>query len=112
MLVKTVFSTGAPTVFTLEQEAKLKNHVIEMSSMGYGYTRTELINLASDMAYFLSKLPQDQTLSEAWLYLGFLKRNKDISFLKPRSLNMSRAKSVTPETVEKYFQNLNDILEK
>ena len=109
---KDCFNTGAPTVFTAEQEAKLKNHVLEMSSMGYGYTRTELIHLATDMAHFLSKLPQDRTLSEAWLYLGFLKRNRDISLLKPRSLNMSRAKSVTPETVEKYFQNLKDILDK
>ena len=86
--------------------------MIEMSSMGYGYTRTELINLASDMAHFLAKLPLDKTISAAWLYLGFLKRNKDISFSKLRSLNMSCAKSVTPETVEKYFQNLYDILEK
>ena len=35
---KDCFYTGAPTVFTAEEEAKLKNRVIEMSSMGYGYT--------------------------------------------------------------------------
>ena len=105
-------STGHPAVFSDQEELKIKNHVIEMASMGYGYSRRELLQLSSDMAHFLGKLPNDKQLSERWLYAGFLKRHRDITFIKPRPLNISRAKSVTEDAVEQYFQNLNDILVK
>ena len=81
-----------------------------MASMGYGYSRRELLQLSSDMTQFLGKIPIDKQLSEAWLYLGFMKRHNDIAFIKPRPLNISRAKSVTEEAVGQYFQNLSDIL--
>ena len=83
-----------------------------MASMGYGYSRRELLQLSSDMAHFLGKIPIDKQLSEAWLYLGFMKRHNDIAFIKPRPLNISRAKSVTEEAVDLYFQNLSEILVK
>ena len=41
-----------------------------------------------------------------------MKWYNDIAFIKPRSLNISRAKSVTEEAVDQYFQNLSEILVK
>ena len=71
-------------------------------------TGRELIDLASHLAIFLKKIPAGEQLLEAWLYLGFMKRHRDICFLKPRSLSMSRAKSVTPESLDNYFKKLED----
>ena len=96
----------------MDQENRLKKHAIDMMRMGYGYTRKELISLATDMGHYLGKLPEDKHLSEAWLYHGFLKRHTSITFSKPRSLSMPRAKSVTKENLNAYFQNLKDILDK
>ena len=106
------FGGGHGPIFTESQEQRLKEHAVDMMHMGYGYTRRELINLATDMAHSLKKLPEDKSLSEAWLYLGFLKRHSDITFLKPRSLSMSRAKAVTKENIDTYFSNLKNIMDK
>ena len=106
------FGGGHGPIFTDCQEKRLKEHVVEMMQMGYGYTRRELINLATDMAHYLKKLPEDKSLSEAWLYLGFLKRHSNITFLKPRSLSMCRAKAVTKENIDTYFSNLKSIMDK
>ena len=109
---KDTFTLGHSPIFTLEQETRLKEHAIEMMEMGYGYTRRELLNLATDMGHYLGKLPVEKQLSEAWLYHGFLRRHNNITFVKPRSLSMPRAKSVTKENLDKYFQNLKQILDK
>ena len=105
-----LFCTGHPTIFSKDQELKLKDHILNMTYMGYGYSRVELIVIASDMAHFLKLLPPSDRLSESWLYAGFLKRHKEITFVKPRSLNISQAKSVSEENVATYFDNLHDIL--
>jgi hypothetical protein len=103
---------GATALFTERQEQNLKEHAIEMVSLGYGYTRREFINLATDMAHYLKLLDEDKKLSEAWLYLGFLKRHENMTFKKPCSLSSQRAKSVTQEVIDNYFTNLTNIFTK
>ena len=43
-------SSGAPSLFTQEEEAFIVEHVKSMAEIGYGYTRAEVIHLASDYA--------------------------------------------------------------
>jgi hypothetical protein len=45
--------SGPQTMFTQEQEAFLCNHLITMAEIGYGYSRQETINLATDYAIIL-----------------------------------------------------------
>lgn len=41
---------GAATLFNQEQESNIVEHVKTMSEIGYGYTRAEVVDLASDYA--------------------------------------------------------------
>ena len=43
-------SSGAPSLFTQEEEAFIVEHVKSMAEIGYGYTRAKVIHLASDYA--------------------------------------------------------------
>ena len=40
--------SGPCTVFSIEQEALFHNHLTVMAEIGYGYSRMEALNLASD----------------------------------------------------------------
>ncbi|KAJ8301469.1 hypothetical protein KUTeg_020456 [Tegillarca granosa] len=44
-------TTWEPPLFTLDHESAIYNHVKVMSEIGYGYTRSEVMNLASDYAF-------------------------------------------------------------
>jgi hypothetical protein len=41
---------GRSPVLSLEEEAKLVSHLKEMALIGYGYTRQEVVDLASEYA--------------------------------------------------------------
>ena len=46
---------GRPALFNREDEEKIVHHVIKMAKFGYGYTRSQLLYLATDMADFAKK---------------------------------------------------------
>jgi hypothetical protein len=45
--------SGPQTIFSQEQEAFLTEHLKTMAEIGYGFSRQETINLASDYAVHL-----------------------------------------------------------
>ncbi|KAH3892736.1 hypothetical protein DPMN_016863 [Dreissena polymorpha] len=57
--------SGLHTLFTLEQEAFLASHLQTMAEVGYGYSRQETINLASDYAVHVGKRMLDTFLAGA-----------------------------------------------
>ena len=65
-----------------------------------------------ELAYDLGKRTSMKALSTNWLY-GFLNRwEYRLVSLNPRKLETTRAKSSTPETVNRYFENLSEIISK
>ncbi|XP_053403259.1 uncharacterized protein LOC128558349 [Mercenaria mercenaria] len=106
-----VLKSGTPPLFSQEQEAFLSQHLITMAEIGFGYTRQETINLASDYAVHLGLREQDKPLSKQWFY-NFLNRWPSIKVVKPRSLEMARARSATRPAIDQYFNELNKILTK
>ena len=54
-IATSVTHSGPAPLLSVEEEMALVTHVKEMASYGYGYTRAELINLATDTAVFLEK---------------------------------------------------------
>jgi hypothetical protein len=95
-------TTGAPTLFSQEQEAMLARHVKTMAEVGYGYSRQETINLASDFAVSLGLRDRNRSLTDRWLY-QFIRRWPELNIKKPGSLDMARARSATRETIDSYF---------
>lgn len=82
-----------------------------MAEIGFGYSRQETINLASDYAVHLGLKETGHRFSLKWLY-GFLGRWPDLTIKKPRALEIARAKSATKPVIDRYFSELNTILTK
>jgi hypothetical protein len=54
---------------------------------------------------------EDHPLSTKW-YKNFMSRWPDLKIVKPRSLEIQRAKALSTECLRNYFQELNKVLEK
>ncbi|XP_053388230.1 uncharacterized protein LOC128551405 [Mercenaria mercenaria] len=104
-------SAGTAPLFDQFQEVKLVNHFKKMAAFGYGYTRQECVDIASDFAVQLGKRRKDKPLTMKWMR-GFLKRWPELKVLKPKGLEFSRAKMASKEVVFNYFSNLKSTLEK
>ena len=96
-------------LFTLLEESKLADHIKTMASYGYGYTRQECVNIASDITIQLGKRAKGNPLSLK-LFLGFIKRWPELRVLKPRGLEYTRARMTSETTVSSYFENLQKCL--
>ncbi len=59
------------------------NHLEYMASCGYGYSRSEIIDLASVYAVSLNKRDLSHPFSKAW-FDGFMKRWPQLKLRKPR----------------------------
>ncbi|CAG2209355.1 unnamed protein product [Mytilus edulis] len=53
-------TTGRAPVFSLEEEARIVEHVKSMASYGYGYTRQEVTDLATDFAHTIKIKPRSE----------------------------------------------------
>ena len=104
------FQVGGETILKSEEEETLIEHVEAMAQLGYGYSNIQLQHLAGELAYDLGKSTSMKALNNKWLY-GFLNRwEHRLISLNPRRLETTRAKSSTPETVNRYFENLSEII--
>ncbi|XP_065941319.1 uncharacterized protein [Magallana gigas] len=69
---------GPAPLLGQEEEAMLVSHLKAMASFGYGYTRKEVTNMASDYAIQLRKrTKQQKPLTLKW-FRGFMKRWPDL----------------------------------
>ena len=55
--------SGLSPMFTLEQEARLVDHMTMLAKVGFGYTRGELSSLATEYAIDLELRSRDNPLS-------------------------------------------------
>ena len=60
------FRSGKQPLFTMEEEAIFIEHLKAMATLGYGYTATEIIILASNYAVHLGKRNKDNPVTEKW----------------------------------------------
>ncbi|KAL4238575.1 hypothetical protein ACF0H5_003282 [Mactra antiquata] len=83
-----------------------------MAQLGYRFSNRQFQYLAGELLHSLGRKKDNKPLSNNWLY-AFLKHwQHRITSLKPQKLDASRAKSTTPETVDSYFQNIGEIIDK
>ena len=108
--IDTVTTDRAP-VLSLEEDANLISHLKEVANLGYGYTRQEVVDIASDYAFALGVRPKDKPLTLNW-FVKFAGRWPEIHVVKPRALEIRRAKSTSDEVVGNYFAELEKILTK
>ena len=105
-------SSGPSPLFNQIEEAKLVEHIKDMAYVGYGYTRSEILNMATDYAVHLGKRTNDdKVFSMNWFY-GFISRWPELRVIKPSSLSEQRAKCASEESLINYFEELNTIIKK
>ncbi len=103
---------GRKTVLTQDEEHALVEHIEVMGKIGYGYNKSEISHMASDIARKFGRKDKGEKMSNDWIY-GFLGRWKNrLSSLKPRSLSSTRAYNTTQEVVASYYDQLKITLEK
>ncbi|CAC5413884.1 unnamed protein product [Mytilus coruscus] len=95
-----------------EGTEKMVDHIAHMASIGYGYSRIDVIYLATDLAVFMGKRkPQEDLLSNKWYY-SFMKRWPNLTISKPQKLSMQRARCASKETLSNYYKELGTIMTK
>lgn len=62
-----IVKSGPQPLFSLDQERLLADHLSTMAEVGYGYSRQETLNLASDYAVHLGLRDRNKPLSLQWL---------------------------------------------
>jgi len=100
-------TTGRVPVLSMEEEAKLVDHLKIMASYGYGYTRQEVADIASDYAVHLQKRTKDSPFTIRW-FRGFIKRWPELRVLKSQGLEIARAKGAYVANIDKFFKFLLD----
>ena len=105
-------SLGPSPLFNQMEEAKLVEHIKDIAYVGYGYTRSEILNITTDYAVHLGKRANDdKVFSMNWFY-GFISRWPKLRVIKPSSLSEQRAKCASEESLNNYFEELNKIIRK
>lgn len=100
---------GAIPVFTADQEAEIKNHVLLLSRVFYGITCIELRRLVYDYALannIPNKFNKNTKLAGKDWYHGFMKRNNDLSLRKPESTSLHRVIGFNRTAVSLFYTNL------
>ena len=101
---------GHGTLFTMEEEKMLVDHLSYMADIGYGYQKSKVQYMARDFAAVLGKdIKNQEYLSNCWFY-GFIGRWPEMKVVKPQKLTIFRAKSASSEVLGKYYQELGTIL--
>lgn len=105
-----VTRSGPKPLFNKDEEKKMVDHVVGMANMGIGYTRTSVVQLATDSAKAVGK--SKTTLSMKWYYSFINRWKEDIKLQTPRALDVYRAKGANPEAVRNYYNELEKIMTK
>ena len=94
--------SGPAPVLSQEEEAGFVEHLNYMASVEYGYTRSEIVSMASEFAVSLQMRDIDHPFSLK-RFRSFMKRWPELGVTKPRSLSVARAKATIQDVVSKYF---------
>ena len=103
--------SGPQPTLSMEEEHHFVQHIKFMSECGYGYSRTEVVDMATSYAISLDKRDKDHPLTLKW-FRGFMSRWPELRVLKARGLEMQRAKATTVQCVQAYYSELAAILTK
>ena len=103
-------TSGTHPVLNVEEEGRLADWMIDMSKIGYGRTRQELLDTVQKIIQadgrpnpFKNGRP-----GKDWYY-AFMKRHPHLSMRSPRQLGKERA-VIKPENIEKWFTDFEQFI--
>lgn len=97
--------TGPNTTLSVDEEKRLADWLVDMSKIGYGRSKQELLDIVQKIIQADSRSTRfkDQRPGKDWYY-GFMRRHPEISLRSPRQLGKERA-VIRPEHIEKWFHD-------
>ena len=105
------FKRGPPTVLSEAEETMLAEWAINMSNIGYGRTREQVLEIVKTIldkdgrkTPFVDNLP-----GRDWWY-AFLRRHPDISLRSPEQLQVARASCCNPQRLNKWYSDFEKFL--
>ena len=98
---------GPNPVLTVNAEERLVNYIVNMSEMGFGLSRQEVMCLAFQIAEKsgINHPFRDGTAGRKW-FDAFRQRHAYLTLRSPQKLSYARAKAVNPKIVEDFFAKL------
>ncbi|XP_053396950.1 uncharacterized protein LOC128545847 [Mercenaria mercenaria] len=101
--------SGPPPILGLAEEGKLVDYFHLMSSFGYSYSRTDIINLASDYAILLGKREPSDGLTHQWYY-KFLERWPHVETSRASGTKKQFEKATSSDCLSRYFLMLQELM--
>ena len=102
-------SSNFAPIFSQDEEKFLVEFLLYASSVGAGYDKSMIRELAREWARSLGN--KTAVCTKQWLK-GFLARNKEIVFFKPSKIDMKRLLKADREVFEKHFITIESIFRK
>lgn len=102
------------TIFTVEQESQLVDHIKLMERAFFGLTRQNVRSLAYELAVRLNithPFPQDTKLAGLDWLNGFMERHAELSLRCPQATSLSRAVGFNRPQVIKFFKIYKELLD-
>ena len=98
--------SGRPTLLTSSEEQDIVDFLLHSASIGYARTRRDVLLMVERM---LSNRGTPRELSGGW-WNRFVCRHREIGLRTPATLSISRARASSRETIDNYFNVLEEIL--
>ena len=102
-----IMKSGPPPVLGLSEEGKLVEYFQLMSSFGYSYTRTDVMNLASDFAILHGKREPTDGLTHQWYY-KFLERWPNLETSRASGTKKQFERATSSDSLSRYFLSLQE----
>lgn len=110
--VKSLMTKSGPgPVLGMEEEGRLVEYIQQMCQYGYSYSRTDIINIASDFAIILGKREPSDGLTHQWYY-KCLERWPDMTINRAASIKKQLVKATSVDCSSKYFLHLQELMNK
>ena len=100
-------TSGPATYLTAQEEKELATFLCRSAAIGYGRTRSEVMAIVERI---LASRGIDRRVSSGW-WGSFVKRNPEIVLRSPAALSNVRAMASDRESLDKYFDILEDAME-
>lgn len=103
-------------VFSLEEETRLNDYIINCCKMHYGLTTVQIRKLAYEYAKALNlkypaKWDENQMAGLEWMR-KYRERNANLSLRKPENTSAARSFAFNKTAVQQFYNNLGDVLQR
>lgn len=100
-------------IFTEAEELELVQHLKDLDALFYGLTKTEFLQLVGEFAKRKNKqTPFKSNVAGKQWYKNFKKRHPEIVLRTPESTSIARLQAFNKPAVNRFYDLLQDIIEK